>query len=83
MKWINIKQSIIDHTDNLKQPARRLSALYNVESLLQQYFPKYIATPCELKNITKEELITQMGKKRKKKLNDAEICVMNFIYKYL
>jgi hypothetical protein len=82
MKWEEIKQSIIDDlmSRGLKDPNIRIRALNNIEALMREHFPNWIANPDELKNVNKDKFKREIFYKKGKSLNGAENTVINEIY---
>ncbi len=82
MKWEEIKQSIIEDlmSRGLADPNIRIRALNNVEVIMREHFPEWIANPTELKNIDKEIFKREIFYKKGKDLNGAEKSVLNEIY---
>jgi ribosomal protein S27E len=82
MKWEEIKKSIVDDIKSrgLKDPKIRIRALNNVEAIIREHFPEWIANPDELKNVNKDKFKREIFYKKGKSLNGAENTVINAIY---
>ena len=84
MNWLEIKTSISESllSRGLKNSNIRLNSLNKIESILKQNFSEYIDNPKEnFSKIDKSDFKSKISKfKETKKLNSAEISIINEIY---
>jgi hypothetical protein len=86
MTWVELKKEFEKDCDckPTKAPKSRITALKSVERNLEEHFPEIIKKPSVLLLLDREELKSMLGRyKTNGKLNTAEACVVNGLYKFV